>query len=150
MTKDSGTSRGFHRNKIFHQSLNTTTILKAEGTSFINEKVQRDLLPLVSESPASRQSPALTSTLPCLPGRVPFIPAMPFPHFPPRSAASPITVSLCFQSLPHSPLPCLHSGPCPSLPICVPLLSLFHTQRPDYAQSCWTLYKGSLWLFKRV
>lgn len=116
MTKDSGTSRGFHRNKIFHQSLNTTTILKAEGTSFINEKVQRDLLLLVSESPASRQSPALASTLPCLPGCVPFTPAMPprmrsltparpFPHVPPRSAASPSTVSLCFQSLPHSPLP---------------------------------------------
>lgn len=52
------------------------------------------------------------------------------------------------QSLPHSPLPCLHSGPCPSLSICFPLASLFHTQRPDYAQSCWTLYKGSPWLFK--
>ena len=77
-------------------NLNTTTILKADGTSFINEKAQRDLLPLVSESPASHQSPALASTLPSFPGHAPFTPAMPFPHSPPQSAASPITVSLCW------------------------------------------------------
>ena len=59
-------------------------------------RLKEHLLPLVREPPASRQSPALASTLPSFPGHVPLTLAMPFLHFPPQSAASPITVSSCW------------------------------------------------------
>ena len=111
-------------------------------------RLKEHLFPLVREPAASRQSPALASTPPSFPGHVPLALAM--PSFTSHLSQQPVPSQSprAGQCLPDSPLPCLHSRPCPSLPICFPLPSLFHTQRPDYAQSCWTLYKGSPWLFK--
>ena len=98
-------------------------------------------------APCHPSQDMLPSHLPCL-SLIPRLDQQPVPSQSPCAG----------QSLPHSPLPCLHSGPGPSLPswasqpkwLCVSL-SVPSSTPKDLTKpkaACWTLYKGSLWLFK--
>ena len=114
VTKDNGTSCGFYKNKIFNQSLNTTTILKAEGTSSPSGQRATSITPKSS----SGQHPAILPRA-CSPHT-----CHAFPSFPTSvSSQSHHSLLVLASASPTHPFPAfIHvlAPPCPYVSLSLP------------------------------